>query len=279
MIMNNIVKAKYKKIRDGYVSITVLLLILLGTSCQQDLQFYDIDQTDGIYFNLVDETSSTDIQFIDSMYVSFGLEGATVMHVDVPLLMLGMPRENSREIAFEIVDSLTTGIEGVNYQVGQAIMEADTVNSTIPVSFFIPPGEEENDTIYTLTLRLVESENFRPMMNTELKIRYSSLIAQPAFWYDYILGPFTPAVLGKFFEIFRNMENTAPTLYADIIRDYGYYLDEDNINNNGVYPGEPITQFYRSVFVKYVMEELYQYFQDNPSPGVAVPDPDSWANS
>ncbi|WP_430816369.1 DUF4843 domain-containing protein [Carboxylicivirga sp. RSCT41] len=245
---------------------------LLFMACEQDLQFYDVNQKDGVYFDTLDE------EMPDSLYATFGPEGGTVLDFPLPLQILGTPKSVKRSIQFRIDQDLSTAVEGLNYTIGEAIMSEGQVQSLLPLSFMVPPGQEEIDTIYNLVLILEENEYFRPMMSDTLKVSFYGLVGQPDFWTERIFGPYSPALLGKFFELFRAMENKVPAIYADIIRDYGYYIDEDNIDGDYIYPGEPFYKFYKKVFVNYVFLDLYQYYQDNPTEGIEVPHPDTWDN-
>ncbi|WP_289053158.1 DUF4843 domain-containing protein [Carboxylicivirga marina] len=262
-------------IRKNILQPIVALFIItafLFTACEEDLQFYDVSQTDGIYFNTLDEETP------DSLYASFGPEGGTELSFPLPLQMLGTPKSAERSIKYSIDTERTTAVEGINYTIGEAVMNAGSVQAQLPLTFMVPSGMEEDDTIYDLVLILEENEHFLPMMSDTLKISFYGLVGQPDFWADRIFGPYSPGLLGKFFEVFRTIENELPTIYADIIRDYGYYIDEDNINGDGIYPGEPFYGFYKKVFVNYVFLEMYQYYQANPTEGVDFPHPNTWDN-
>ncbi|MBK3518203.1 DUF4843 domain-containing protein [Carboxylicivirga marina] len=244
----------------------------LFTACEQDLQFYDVNQKDGVYFNTLDEEAP------DSLYASFGPEGGSVLDFSLPLQMLGTPKAGERPVQYRIDSERSTAVEGINFTIGEALMGKDEVQAQLPLTFMVQPGNEEDDTIYDLVLILEENEHFRPMMSDTLKVSFYGLVGQPDFWVDRVFGPYSPALLGKFFELFRAMENKVPTIYADIIRDYGYYIDVDNIDGDYIYPGEPFYKFYKKVFINYVFLDLYQHYQDNPTDGVSVPHPDTWDN-
>ncbi len=246
--------------KQNKISSIILGLIacsMFATSCSEtDYLIYDKDYS-GIYFTR------------DTLEYSFGVSPIEKREhlFKVPMQIMGIPMEQTREVAFEILPDSTTAQEGVQYRIGDAVIEADSIVGYIPLTI-LRDGLEGNYTDgytrYRVGIRLKSNKNFVPTRSLKDQIRvieFDNAIDQPE-WLDYkgdkvwsesTLGKWHPLKLIKMVEYFHELENILPETYNNIVVAYG-----ENLEN--IPYGSPYQ--YKTTFNKYIYAPMYEYFND-----------------
>ena len=232
------------------------MLAVLGACSPTDYMTYDISDQ-GVYFTRDTLTYSFSVTPIEVKSYTF----------KVPFRVMGTIASESRPVAFEVVDTATNAVEGVQYTIGQAVMPADSIDGYIPV-VILRDGLEGNYTDgytkYRLTLRLTTNEYFRPMLDSAAQWRtltFDNAIEQPNWldaygnkvWSKSELGVWHPYKFIKMVEYFHAIADILPETYEKMVAAYGENLED--VPYGDVY-------LYRTVFKKYVFAPMYDFFND-----------------
>lgn len=161
---------------------------LLGSCSKVGLITYDQD-VDGIYFYV-----SSDVDVIDQSK-SFVAYTADSLTLTIPVRCFGMPSEKDRAIKIQLVDSLSTAVEGYDFVPLEDTyyFPAGVSKTTIPITII------DSDTVkvksVTFTVELLESEDFviGDPTRTLASFTYSNIIEQPSSWKTTYLSVWTPS--------------------------------------------------------------------------------------
>lgn len=143
--------------------------LFVGCS-QEDLDTYDTSRN-SIYFGMRNPSSATKNEFVDTTMFSFGdYENITDTTVMIWVNVLGGMVSEPREFEYEIVDSLTTAIEGVHFTIdgkGKGVIPGKAVGCYIPIHIIYSDGMKDRAAWYVV-LQLKANANF----NLDLKKEY-----------------------------------------------------------------------------------------------------------
>ena len=236
----------------------LVALTLVGFSACSDPDYmkYDSSYT-GIYFTR------------DTLEYSFSVTPVEVRkHVlKVPVQIMGAPADVDRDFAFELISDSCTALDGEQYVIGQTVVMADSIHGYIPVEILrdgLEGDYESGYTRYQLGFRLVQNEHFYPTLSEKDQVRivkFDNAVEQPDWrdaygnkvWPVASLGTWHPFTLIKMVEYFHAFEAVNPETYRKIANAFGENLE--HIPFGDPYP-------YRSIFVKYIYDPLYQYTND-----------------
>lgn len=179
--------------------------------------------------------------------------------------VLGFPSTQDRKVRLELIDSLTTAIEGEDYILeNHFIIPAGEIQATLPIITW--KRRKEGDTrpnILTVGLCIVENDDFMPAMGDTLQLTYEKTdVTQPRFWANSVFGPFSADLLYRFLDQYNSLKTSDPQVYNLI---YAYAGEHWSTT---LYPREV-----HYLILKYIMNPLYNYYQDHPTPGVMIPKP------
>lgn len=183
--------------------------------------------------------------------------------------IMGFTADVDREISLELVDSLTTAVEGLDYVLEKVIMPAKKEFVNAAVIRWNRRSEEDDGRPDELTvgLRLVGNEYFNPVAlgSTTMKLTYLKTTMQaPTWWNEESLGPWSKGLMYKFLEQYNQLEETNPEVFQSIHKYAG-----DNFVSALYWPWSV-----DYLLVKYVVTPLYNYYQKHPEPGVVdIPTP------
>lgn len=245
----------------------MIFLLVMFSGCQEDDFLFDISQKDGIYFKTTDN--------IDSLHYGFGIETVDSVEYKIPVGIIGVQNSKDRKFNFEIVNTSTTAVENIHYSIGETVISANQVDGNLSVILYRNRDTLLKDSVFVLTLKLVENEGFEPRINRQVKLSISDGLAiSPKWWDTRYLGNYSPAFIIKFFEFFREFEEVNPDVYKEIIENFGYYLE------SLPYGSKLFAQNYKAIIGKYVLIPLFNYYEEHPDEkieyGVTMPDPGSW---
>ncbi len=185
----------------------------------------------------------------------------------VPFRIMSTTSDSPREVNFSIDPAGTTAVEGVQYNIGKAYVEAGEIDGYIPVEILRDglEGDYTNGyTKYTITFRLEENENFKPTLDEASQVRvltFDNAVEQPE-WYNALgakvwnkstLGVWHPYKFIKMVEYFHAIADVLPETYKKIVAAYGENLES-------IPYGDPYE--YRTIFKKYIYLPMYNFFND-----------------
>ena len=187
----------------------------------------------------------------------------------VPFRIMGPTSGEQRTVKFRVDPQLTTAKEGVQYNLGQAVVLPDSINGYIPVEILRDGLEGTYATGYTkykLHLILEENEFFQPTLDTASQHRiltFDNAIEQPEWlsahgekvWDVSTLGVWHPYKFIKMVEYFHALADILPETYKKMVEAYG-----ENLEN--IPYGDPYV--YRTIFKKYIYSPMYEFFS-NPA--------------
>ncbi len=179
-------------------NILFLMLFIVGAiSCtENDIMTYG--EQDYIYLQGW-ETREPGEVLQTSFTFLFEDESVTEKIFEIPVMVLGKMSSTDRLFSINVVDSLTTAVEGTHFSIDASsqIIQANSTEGSIKVNLI--KTADMKDTDYQLGLELISSDNFAVGVSTVLKITYSDFFAEPDWWLYQLsdsyahLGPFTQA--------------------------------------------------------------------------------------
>ena len=237
----------------------VLPVVSLFTACDdEDYMRFDLSHS-GIYFTK------------DTLNYAFSVTPIEVKtHTfNIPVTIMGTMSTKKREISYIVCPDSTTAVEGVHYQIEEAVIMPDSINGYIPVIMFRDNLEGTYATGYTqykLCLQLVKNSHFEPTLDSLHQVRvfrFSNAIEQPEWtdshgkkvWPTGYLGAWHPYKLIKMVEYFHAIKEIKPETYKKMVVLYGENLEH-------IKEGNPYQ--FRTTFVKYIYEPMYKFF-GNPA--------------
>ena len=227
------------------------------TACHTDYLAYE-EPKDRVYF-------SRDLEVYNNYFTFPYWESGEQASKSQNFYVMGFPSEKDREVRVELVDSLTTAIEGEDYTLEKKfIIPAGEIQATLPViKWNRRKDEDTRPEILTVGVCITENENFMPTMGYIVKLTYQKTeITEPKFWANSVLGPFSPGLLYRFLDQYASLKTSAPEAYNLIYVYAGEHWQLDFWPND--------IEF---LIKKFIMVPLYNYYQANPEPGVMIPNP------
>lgn len=235
--------------------------MVLCCACSHDYLRYDAKQKDRIYMILQDS----------SVYEFDGVDLQDSMLAGPEIHLLGFPRDYDREIEIELIDSLTTAIKDIHYQLGtKAILKAGELMTNVPLIFYRTRDPELYNKRLSVGFRLKENDYFQlapGMVPPAFRaILTAEEVTRPVWWNESYLGAYSELLYKKFMNQYVSLETTNPTIYKTIERFVGYMFS-NSIQSPRVWNS------YEYPMVKFIVHPLYDYFQNNPHPEVNIPTP------
>ncbi|MDE5739105.1 MAG: DUF4843 domain-containing protein [Bacteroidaceae bacterium] len=229
---------------------------LLSTSCSEEYLTYDTDYS-GIYFS------------DDTLRYSFGVTPTNIREKEymIPVCLMGEPSSDDRTFSYKIDKEKTTAEEGVQFSIGQPVIQADSVRGYIPVRIYRDAlaGDYQNGFVrYRLDIRLSNNSTFVPTLNNKDQVCvlfFDNAVEQPEWldykgdkvWHEYEFGVWHPLKLIKMVECFHALQDVLPESYAKMVAVYGENLEHVQYGD--------FFQF-RTIVNKYIKYPVYEYFAD-----------------
>ncbi len=244
-------------LRTIYKTLAAVILpaTMLFSSCNEEYLVFDTSNP-GIYFTK------------ETLNYSFGVTPVEVKRYTykVPVRIMAGLSKVKRPIGYVVNPDLTTAVEGLHYEFGEAVIEPDSINGYIPVTFFRENLEGTYATGYTrydLCLELVDNGHFAPTLDAAQHTRvltFDNAIEQPE-WYTAhgnkkwpeAFGSWHPFTFIKIIEYFHELENILPETYEKIVNDFGENLENIPYGDYNAYA---------VIFRKYIIQPLYTFIND-----------------
>lgn len=144
----------------------------------------------------------------DTLYFSFGALPFNVSDtvIRIPVEVLGMPEDFPRTYRMEIDETVTDALPGIHYADFslERSVPANALHDTISIRIFRQNLDEQ--TLYTLGLRLILSQEFPAQIREfhRIGIGFSNRLDRPEWWQQlsYWLGEYDPRKYRKFIEFY-----------------------------------------------------------------------------
>lgn len=230
---------------------------LAAASCtDEDYKAYDTAQKDSVFF----EYRNASDELVDSVKYDFNYDIATVHTIDIPVTLMGMPKDYDRTISILTVADSTNMTEGIHYTISDNIIPAGKVSGTVHVNLLRDKDPEILQASKRLYLTIGENDDLKSVGENYFSIRYSDIrpTTRPAWWSSwYILGySFESAQL--FFQYFYELAPKADiNLYNEMIETYDHYFVK------GTSVRGPLVM-YENFIKNYVLIPLYRDHPELP---------------
>ena len=246
-----------------YMFLSLVAVVCLSACSETEYLKFD-ESHNGVYFTQ------------DKLKYSFSVTADSIRtHLfKMPIQIMGRVSSVDREVAYRVNPDSTDAIEGVHYQLGEAIIAPDSITGYIPVTILrdnLEGSYAEGYKTYRLYIELEENDNFIPTLDTLSQARlllFDNAIDTPE-WVDYKgdkiwrpgnphpdLGDWHPYTFIKLVEQFHTIqyvENMYETYQKMVI-----YYGGENLERVPYASFNPYTHIMR----KYVLAPLYEYFND-----------------
>jgi hypothetical protein len=220
-----------------YILYTFLLALLLFACKKNDIYKYE-SETDNIYLLYLDAEGKRDTStYTYSFATSPGLAQDTIW---VPVSIAGKRVPKERKFVLKVVDSLTSGQQGLHYEALKPFYTMPADSGKINVPFIIKNTDPEltNNSVI-VTLRIGEGEDFKDELPVAIRTKsymYSNRLEQPSWWmyWQGNLGPYSRTT-HRLFLISGGQDLTnpaAPNGYLGIPRTLYYLENAKNFTND-----------------------------------------------
>lgn len=242
-------------INKKYAMMLLAAATLVASCTEEDYLLYDTSQTDSVFFDYRNSKSEQD----STITYNFGYDIAQEHEVKIPVTLMGVPKDNIRQIELRAVADSTDMVEGVNYTIERSEISANATQDTVVVKLLRDKDTEIQTKAKTLRLEIVANGDLNPTGQKTFTITYSDIrpTTRPEWWYDYAGLPvysFENAQL--FFKYFYElMPKANKTVYDEIISAYGDYF-VDAVRLKGPFA------MYDAVLYKYVCIPMYNDTKD-----------------
>ena len=210
-----------------YLSILGLFGLMAFNSCtDEDYPLYNTGQKDSVFFDYMDANNET----ATSLEYAFNFEIANQHTVELPVTLMGVPKDHDRKITLAPVAAETDMKEGVHYQVEEAVLPANAVKTTVRVNLLRDKDPQLLEKAFKLRLEIQENEDLRSVGQNIFDITYSDIRpTKPEWWTDANSWDMFPTYTFEgaqiFFEYFySNCQKANKDMFDEMISKYGEYF-------------------------------------------------------
>lgn len=206
-----------------YLLLTVV--VFFAGSCSTD-EVDVFDNHNYISFDFDAKDGAT----IPSTSFTFTFSDASVTEkaFEIPVTYAGRFSDREMSFAWQVVDSLTTAVEGVHYKIDRQASQSIVANSNSGVaSITLLRTADMKEKTFELTLQLVENEYFKAGPTDRVKIMITDQLVKPDWWsatiYNRYLGTYSSTKLRLWLEFMEVKDGTDPFETEKYIQwlDYG----------------------------------------------------------
>lgn len=204
-------------------------LLLAATACtDEDYKLYDTTQKDSVFFEYRNDKNELD----DEVSFNFGFDPSDVRTIEIPVTLMGMPKDHDRTISIVPVAEDTDMKEGVNYTITDNVLPANAVGATVKINLLRDKDPEILTKSKTVVLTIAENDDLKSVGENSMKITYSDIRPEdgntPSWWSRWSPLPvysFENAQL--FFTYFHKEAPKAnKDLYEEMVKRYGAYFEK-----------------------------------------------------
>ncbi len=252
----------------------MFILISLSISCTEDIRVWDTNSKDVLYFNYLKTVGNDPFIPVDSINFPLPISKDSIIEYPLSIGIMGMLGDKDRAVHFEVLnDSLTTAVEDIHYSAKtNGSIKAGEVVGSIPITFYRERDPLLADSVFSLHIRLLESDDFRLEGENDSIVIYftDGLGFEPTWWSEELFGStYHEEVAIMILEKFHSIKDTYPTIYEEMITEFGENLE---IPPKG-YGNEVFKRDYYSLWVSVICTPVYEWVQANPDLGLTFKDP------
>ena len=202
-------------------------LALAASACsEEDYKLYDTNQKDSVFF----EYRNNNDEHVDQLDYAFNFDIATVHTIEIPVTLMGMPKDYERTIQIDVIDEKSDMKEGVNYTITDNIIPANAVNGTVKINLLRDLDPDILSMEKTLAITIGENDDLRSVGENSFTITYSDIrpTERPSWWSELSTSPmpaYTFENAQLFFQYFYEYAPKADiNLFNEMIDTYGDYF-------------------------------------------------------
>lgn len=201
----------------------VASLAVLTACTEEDYKLYDTSQKDSVFFELRNSANEQ----IDEVVYAFNFDIAQVHTVEIPVTLMGVPKEYDRTIKINVIADESDMVEGKNYTITNNIIPANQVNGNVHINLLRDLDTEIQHKEKSLKLTIDENDDLKSVGENFITIRYSDIRPEitPEWWPSSEMPEYTFENAQLFFQFFYEYAPKADmNLYNEIIGRYGDYF-------------------------------------------------------
>lgn len=231
-------------------------MALLASCTEEDYKLYDTTQKDSVFFEYKNDRN----ELVDSVEYAFNFDVAQSHTIEIPITLMGVPKDYDREVKVVAVADESDMVEGKNYTITNNIIAANAVSGTVHVNLLRDKDPELLSKVKTVKLTIEEGDDLKPVGNNFMKVKYSDIRPdiRPDWWNTGSALPVYSYENGQlFFEYFYRLAPAANLdVFNEMISVYGDYFV------NAVQTQGPLTM-YTNFLRQFVLIPMY-----NENPGL-----------
>lgn len=195
-----------------YIYLLLLIIVVLQTACSKD-EVEVFDSNNYIYFNV----DAKDDEAYPSLSWTFTFMDASVKSdvYEIPVKFAGRYLDKDATFSWKVVDSLTTAVAGVHYEVltpEEQAIPADKSEGLLKIKLLRTADMQAKS--YFLVLQLVSNDNFQVGPVDQIKITITDQLVKPDWWiyspYERFLGIYSPTKLRLWLEFMKVEDGSNP---------------------------------------------------------------------
>lgn len=207
-----------------YIAILSSVLISLG-GCQENKPLvYDVGQKDAVFFSYKNERDEAD----STLTYNFNYDIATEHVIEIPVTLMGMPKNAARKINIRPIPESTDMVEGTHYIIESAELPPQAITSNIKIRLLRGKDPKLQEQEFTLRLGLYENEDLRPTGSKVFVVKYSDIrpTIRPDWWSEWApLPEYSFEAAQVFFEYFYRLAPKAnKDVFDEMMLAYGDYF-------------------------------------------------------
>lgn len=228
------------------------MLTILSACTEEDYKLYDTTQKDSVFLEFRNEKDV----LVDNTSYAFNFDIADSHTIELPVSLMGIPKDYDRTISLVPVEEGTDMVEGVNYTITNNIIPANAVNGKVHINLLRGLDPDILTTSKTLVLTITENDDLKSVGENKFTITYSDIRPdmRPTWWSPYHCMPvYSYENAQLFFDYFyRLVPQANPVTFDEIIKRYGNYFTQWDTNDVGPYVA------YERFLRQYVLIPLYK---------------------
>ncbi|GAF05208.1 DUF4843 domain-containing protein [Saccharicrinis fermentans] len=219
----------------------ILIFWVFVLSCSKD----EVTKYRGVDYVYYEDEVNAEGEY-PSKYFTFLFEDESTEEkiIEIPVLVSGEMSDKDRVFSVEIVDTLTTAVEGTHFVIDPDIqlITNQSPGGNLIVNILRTP--DMKDTEYTVGLKITSNDNFTSSFSQVYTLRFSDFLAQPDWWYPWTkyagvsgtypyIGEFTVTKCLLWMEYNDVMDGTNPI--GEHISRFNTYVGEWQYNDATVF--------------------------------------------
>ena len=233
-----------------YIASGLAVIALLPACSEDNYKLYDTTQKDSVFF----EFRNAKNEIVDEIDYAFNYDIADVHTIEIPVTLMGMPKDYERTIKIEAIEEGTTMKPDVNYTITNNVIAPNEVKGVVNINLLRNNDPDILSESKQLVLTISENEDLKSVGENKITITYSDIrpTARPSWWTTWGPKPvYSYENIQLFFDYFyRLVPEASPEIFKEMIDAYGdYFVKASNIQG-------PFTM-YEGFLRQYVMIPMY----------------------